>query len=46
MDLEKRAPSQGEEQNWSSHEKGDQEDDNDSVADGREWKWPGNYMKW
>ena len=30
MDLEKRAPSQGEEQNWSSHQKGDQEDNNDS----------------
>ena len=30
MDLEKRAPSQGEEQNWSSHQKGDQEDFNDS----------------
>ena len=30
MDLEKRAPSQGEEQNWSSHQKGDQEDNNDN----------------
>ena len=28
MDLEKRAPSQGEEQNWSSHQKGDQDDNN------------------
>ena len=30
MDLEKRAPSQSKEQNWSSHQEGDQEDNNDS----------------